>query len=161
MSQIFSNFYQEIHQFQKYIKNTPKKYPQSNHKKIQGKENLDNIDNTSDDYMKTLENKSFAKKIKKVFTQKKYKVNQKVYYKNGKGIKFNLFKEKEIGLNEWDKKINILESEEDYDSDENVIKDGKARTKNDIIEALRLFKNNKFKDIMNYSKYCKYTNNKI
>ena len=153
MSQIYSNFYQEIHQFQKYIKNTPKKYPQSNHKKIQGKENLDNIDNSSDD--------SFAKKIKKVFTQKKYKVNQKVYYKNGKGIKFNLFKEKEIGLNEWDKKINILESEEDYDSDENVIKDGKARTKNDIIEALRLFKNNKFKDIMNYSKYCKYTNNKI
>ena len=153
MSQIYSNFYQEIHQFQKYIKNTPKKYPQSNHKKIQGKENLDNIDNSSDD--------SFAKKIKKVFTQKKYKVNQKVYYKNGKGIKFNLFKEKEIGLNEWDKKINILESEEDYDSDENVIKDGKARTKNDIIEALRLFKNNKFKDIMNYSKYCKYSNNKI
>ena len=148
MSQLYSNFYQEIHQFQKYIKNTPKKYPQSNHKKIQGKENLDNIDNSSDD--------SFAKKIKKVFTQKKYKVNQKVYYKNGKGIKFNLFKEKEIGLNEWDKKINILESEEDYDSDENVIKDGKARTKNDIIEALRLFKNNKFKDIMNYSKYCKY-----
>ena len=158
MSNISSNFYKDLQQFQKYISNIPKKYPHSNYKKSSGKENLDNTDNTSDNYMKTLENKSYAKKNKIVFTPTKYHVNQKVYYKNGKGTKFNLFKEREIGLNGWDEKINILESEEDYDSDENVIKDGKAKTKDDIIEALRLFKNNKFKDIENYSKYCKYTN---
>ena len=156
MSNISSFFYKDLQQFQKYINNIPKKYPHSNYKKLSGKENLDNTDDTSDNYMKTLENKSHGKKSKIVFTPKKLKVYQKVYYKNGKGTKFNLFNEKEIGLNGWDKKINILESEEDYDSDENVINDGKVKTKDDIIEALRLFKNNKFKDIMNYSKYCKY-----
>ena len=72
-------------------------------------------------------------------------MKQKIYYKNGKGFKFNLFKEREIGLNGWDKKINILESEEDYDSDDNIILDGKGKTKDDIIEAMRLFRNNKFK----------------
>ena len=55
----------------------------------------------------------------------------------------------QIGLNGWNKKISILESEEDYDSDENVIMNGKAKTKDDLNEAMRLFKRNKFKDINN------------
>ena len=157
MTNISHNFYQE---FQHLIKNTQKNYPHSNYKRPPGKENLDNSDDTPENYINTLETNLYVKKFKKIFTPGKFNVKQKVYYKNGKGMKFNLFREREIGLNGWDKKINILESEEDYDSDENVIMDGKGKTKDDLIEALRIFKINKFKEIKNYSKYCKYNNKK-
>ena len=156
MSNISFTFYQE---FQNYIKNDKKNFSRSNYKKAPGKENFNNFIDPPEQDLNILEAKSSVNKRKNLYTPRKFNVKQKIYYKNGKGFKFNLFKEREIGLNGWDKKINILESEEDYDSDDNIILDGKGKTKDDIIEAMRLFKNNKFKEIQNYSKYCKY--NKI
>ena len=100
--------------------------------------------------------KSNFNKQKKSFNPFSFNIGTKEFYKDGKSEEFNLFKEKEIGLNGWDKKINILESEEDYDSDQSIINDGKGKAKDDLNEAFKLFKKNRFKDIFNYKLYCKY-----
>ena len=155
MSKISSNYYQE---FQYLNKIKIKQYAKSNYKKAPGKENIENFEESQENYINTLDEKSPIMKLKKIYTPKKFNVKIKTFYKDGKSTKFNLYKEGEIGLNGWNKKISILESEEDYDSDENVIMNGKAKTKDDLNEAMRLFKRNKFKDINNYLKYCKYGN---
>ena len=54
------------------------------------------------------------------------------------------------------KNIKIIETEEDYDSDDSVIKDGLKKVEEDLSEALRIMKSKNFKELKNYSKYCKY-----
>ena len=103
-----------------------------------------------------IDSRSNFKKMKKINNSQKYNVNKKEYNKAGKNEVFNLFKEKEIKINNYDNDIKILESEEDFDSDEDIISDGVRKSKIDLNEALILFKKNKFKDIINYNLYCKY-----
>ena len=103
-----------------------------------------------------IDSRSNFKKMKKINNSQKYNVNKKEYNKAGKNEVFNLFKEKEIKINNYDNDIKILESEEDFDSDEDIISDGVRKSKIDLNEALILFKKNKFKDIINYNLYYKY-----
>ena len=59
-------------------------------------------------------------------------------------------------MNGWDKKIDIRESEEDYDSDDEIVGDGIDKIKEDLKIGLKIFKKNNFKEIVNYGKYRKY-----
>ena len=139
----------------KSLKVTKKNFANSCYKRAPGKENSENTNNDSENNLDYLEHYS-CKKNKKIYEEKKFNVGTKVYYKNGKCTKFNLFKEKELQLNQLGKNIKIIETEEDYDSDDNVIKDGLKKVEEDLSEALRIMKSKNFKELKNYSKYCKY-----
>ena len=83
-------------------------------------------------------------------------IGEKLFYKkNGRSEKFRLFNENEIGLNKYDDKVSILESEEDYDSDDMIIIDGVKKAEEDLFEGIEIFKKDHFKDIHNYQKYYK------
>ena len=154
MSNNYSNFGQDISHL---IKKKTNIFAKSNLKKAQNKKYMEKNSDDSENNINVYETQlSLKKKKKLLYIPKDYNVRKKKYYKEGKSIEFDLYKEKEIGLDGWNEKINILESEEDYDSDENVIFDGKLKSKNDLSEALKMFSKNKFKEIQNYEKYCKY-----
>ena len=153
MSNKFSNFSEAFVSFKKLPK---KNFPKSYHKKAKDKENSENITNESSYDMEYLEKKSIPQKWKKEHNYNKLNISQKEFYKKGTSKKFYLVKENEIGLNGWDKKIEILEQEEDYESDEGVIREGKNKVKDDLNEAFRIFRRNKFNEINDYGKYCKF-----
>ena len=70
-----------------------------------------------------------------------------------------MFNEDDLGLNKYDNKINIMSAEEDYDSDDMIIMDGKCKAQEDLMDAVENIKKNKFKNIFNYKKY--YVNKKL
>ena len=111
---------------------------------------------------KNLEKKSGCLKKKKLnFPMKNIIAGKKEFYKkNGKSENFILYTENELGLNAFDKKLNsnIFNSEEDYDSDDMIIMEGKYKVQEDLIDAIENIKKNKFKNIYNYQKY--YVNEK-
>ena len=139
----------------KSLKITKKNLDNSCNKRELGKENSDNVSSDTENTSEYLEKYPFKKnKIK--YNQKKFNIKTKEYHKNGKVTKFNLFKEKEINLNKFDKDIEINDSEKDCDSDNNIIKDGLKKVVDDLQEAFLIMKSKKFKELNNYSKYCKY-----
>ena len=96
-----------------------------------------------------LKSKKFLKPSKNIFIGTK-----EFYKKNGKSERFSLFSEKEIKLNIFDTKTtNILSSEEDYDSDDMIVKDGTKKAEEDLIEAVENVQKFNFKDIYNYHLY--------
>ena len=110
-----------------------------------------------------MEENSHNLKSKKINNQiKSIIAGKKVFYKkNGKSEIVKLYNENDIGLNKFDKKINskIYSSEEDYDSDDMIIMDGKCKAQEDLMDAVENIKKNKFKNIFNYQKY--YVNKKL
>ena len=153
MSNKFTNFFEEFKSIKKMNK---KNYFNSYYKKAPGKENSDNFFDDPDINLNLLEQNSNLKKNRKVRNEKNFNVKEKSFGEKGQSKKFVLFNDKEIGLNTYHHKVNILEAEEDYDSDENVIEEGMRKVKNDLNDAIKKFKQYKFKDIINYGKYCKY-----
>ena len=83
-------------------------------------------------------------------------IDKKVFYKkDGRTEQFNLYQERDIGLNKYDNQIDIMPSEEDYDSDNMIIMDGKKKAEKDLIEAVEIIKRNNLEEVSNYVKYCK------
>ena len=110
------------------------------------------------DEIKMIEKKMFAKmKKKKLYNPTKYfTFKEKILYnKNGRKEKFNLFIEEELGLNKYDDKVNILPIEEDYDSDDMIIMDGKKKTEQELFQAFEILKKKNLNEINNYKKYYK------
>lgn len=108
------------------------------------------------------------KRIKISYTEhKNITINYKKYYKED-GISYEIFplyKEKEIRINIYDKKVQIESAEEDYNSDENVLENGKKKIMDDLIEALKTIKKqgknafvncNKYKHFFKSKKYPKF-----
>ena len=110
-----------------------------------------------EDEIKIMNKKFFnLKKKKMLYPKRNIYVDKKLFYKkDGRPEKFQLFKESELELNAFENKVNILQSEEDYDSDDMIITDGVKKAQEDLFEALEIFRKNHFKDIKNYQKYCK------
>ena len=179
MSSDIKKFYEEYEQFQKKVSSNPisgkpanvktnkfnkscKKNEKNNNTVFPfaygiNKNNDENNQNLEDE-IKMLEKKSFNLKKKKLFKPMNNITTIRVkefYKKNGRKEKFNLYNENELGLNIFDDKVNILQSEEDYDSDDMIIMDGKRKAEEDLIEAIEIFKKNNFKEIINYQKYYK------
>ena len=155
MSKTLINYNEELKHF---IKDNKKNYAFTNYKKKIFREDKENIMNESDNIINILEVSSALKKRKINNRLNNIKVDKKEYNKDGKKTKFNLYKDKDLGLNIYDKQIKILDSEEDYESDEKIIMDGKIKTREDLSEALKIFNKKKFEEINNFSKYCKYKN---
>ena len=179
MSSDIKKFYEEYVQFQKNTSSNPISGKQANvktnkyNKSCQKNEknnntivpfvcgiNKNNDENNQnlEDEIKMLEKKSFNLKKKKLFNPMKNitTIREKIFYKkNGRKVKFNLYIENELGLNKFDDKVNILQSEEDFDSDDMIIMDGKLKAEEDLFEAVELFKKNSFKEVNNYKKYYK------
>ena len=110
-----------------------------------------------DSDIRLLEKKNCYVKFSKLLSPKKnITIGEKVFYKkDGRPEKFTLFNENDLGLNKFDNKINIMPSEEDYDSDDMIIMDGTQKAQADLFEAVEIVKKNGLKDIYNYQKYYK------
>jgi len=119
------------------------------------KNNEEIINQDSD--INALEKKYRYIKFNKILSPKKnMNIEEKVFYKkDGRPVKFSLFNENDLGINTFDFKINIMSSEEDYDSDDMIIMDGTKKAQEDLFEMVEFVKKNGFKDIFNYQKYYK------
>lgn len=153
MSNKFTNFAKE---FQSMKKMNNKNYFNSYYKKAPGKENSENFMDDSELNINILEQNSNLKKNRIAYKGKQFNVREKTFMSKDHRKKFCLFREKEIKLNGWDNKVDILDSEEDYDSDDNIINQGFKKTINDLDEAIKKLKRNKFEVIINFPKYYKY-----
>ena len=100
--------------------------------------------------------KLILKKIKKPFSQKKNKINTVKHYKeDGKAVEFPLFKEKELNIDVYDKKVTIESGEDDYLSDEGTIEYGMKKVEKDLIAAFELIKKENCRCLENLKKYSK------
>lgn len=90
-------------------------------------------------------------KVKKYFPVKKKKVEYvKHYREDGRAVRFKVFKEKDLNINKFDDEIDIQSSEEDYGSDEDIIKHGKEKSEREMLEAFEFIKKNKLESFANY-----------
>ena len=99
--------------------------------------------------------KVFEKKNKKLNNVKRNTITKKREYfnNNGNSEEFNLYTDKQIGLDKFELKIKILSSEEDYDSDDSIVFSGKKKTENDLKLALEQVKNSDLKASITNLKY--------
>ena len=110
-----------------------------------------------EDEIKMLEKKTLNFKKKKVLAPiNNLTVTNKYFYKkDGRTQKFKLYRENELGISIFNNKVDILQAEEDYDSDDMIVMDGVKKAEEDLLEAIKLVQKNNFKDIHNYQKYYK------
>ena len=96
------------------------------------------------------------KRIKITYTDyKKITIDYRKFYKED-GISYEIFplyKENEIKINIYDKKVKIESAEEDYDSDDDVLENGKKKISDDLIEAFEIIKKEGKKAFVNCNKY--------
>ena len=105
-----------------------------------------------------LEKKYINMKKKKLNNPNITTIKEKIFYtEDGKETKFNLYKENELGINIFDDKVTILDSEEDYESDETIVMDGKRKSEQDLLKGIELFE----KKNLALSKIIKNIINKI
>ena len=96
------------------------------------------------------------RKNKKLSTQKKNKINVVKYYKeDGDYVNFPIYKEKEINIDIFDKKVKIESGEDDFESDKGTIDYGIKKVGKDLISAFDLIKKENSKCIENLKKYSK------
>ena len=122
--------------------------------------NIKKYNNIEDDETSTNSEISFDKfvfrKNKKLSTQKKSKINLIKYYKeDGYVVNFPLFKEKEINIDLYDKKVDIESGEDDFESDQGTIDYGKNKVNKDLITAFELIKKENSHCLGNLKKYSK------
>ena len=110
----------------------------------------------SNNSLKSFE-KFIFKKNKKSSVQKKLVIKSVKYYnEDGEIIKFPLFNEKDIKIDEYDNKVKIESAEDDFESDECTLDYGKKKVNNDLLEALSYIKKENTNCLVNYKKYGKY-----
>ena len=120
-----------------------KKYPKEDYE--------DSVNDSSFEFEKLI-----FKKNKKVYSQKKTRINFVKYYKeDGKAVTFPLFKERDIKIDEYDDKVKIESAEDDFESDESTLDYGKKRVKNDLIEAFAHIKKENINCLVNYKRFSR------
>jgi hypothetical protein len=113
-------------------------------------------DEESNNSLKNFE-KFIFKKNKKSSVQKKLAIKFVKYYnEDGEIIKFPLFNERDIKIDEYDNKVKIESAEDDFESDECTLDYGKKKVNNDLLEALDYIKKENTNCLVNYKKYGKY-----
>ena len=101
--------------------------------------------------------KFMFKKKKKSHIKKNVEIKFIKYYKeDGEKVRFPLFNERDIKIDEYDSKVKIESAEDDFDSDEYTIDFGKKKVDNDLLEALTFIKNDIIDCLVNYKKYGKF-----
>ena len=123
--------------------NFQKRYPKE--------DNEDSPNNSSTE----IEKYSF-KKHKKIYSQKKAKIELVKYFKeDGKPVNFPLFKEKLINIDEYDNKVKIESAEDDFESDESTLDYGRKKVEEDLMAAFSIIKKDNINCLVNYKKYFK------
>jgi hypothetical protein len=127
-------------------------------KNIIKKRNPKEEDEESNNSLLSLEKEAF-KKIKKPYVQKNVEIKFIKYYKeDGEKVKFPLFNERDIKIDEYDNQVKIESAEDDFESDESTMDYGKKRVDNDLLEAFTFIKKEKenINCLINYQRYGKY-----
>ena len=97
------------------------------------------------------------KKFKKPFSQKKAKIQLVKYFKeDGDYVNFPIFKEREVKIDIYDKKVQIESGEDDFLSDEGTIDYGLKKVEKDLISAFEIIKKENCRCIDNLKRYSKY-----
>ena len=136
---IYSDLISKRLNLKNYIKNYPK-----------------DEDETSINSNKSYE-KLALKKNKKLFSQKKPKIETVKYYKeDGDYINFRFFKEKELHIDIYDKKVDIESGEDDFLSDAATIDYGLKKVEKDLLRAFEIIKKENCRCLENLKRYHKY-----
>ena len=139
---IYSDLIPERQKLQKYIKSYPK----------------DEDDETSINSNYSYD-KLPLKKFKKPFSQKKPKIKLVKYFKeDGDFINFPIFKERELKIDIYDKKVNIESGEDDFLSDEGTIDYGLKKVEKDLLNAFDIIKKENCRCLGNLKRYSKLIN---
>ena len=97
------------------------------------------------------------KKFKKPFSQKKAKIQLVKYFKeDGDYVNFPIFKEREVKIDIYDKKVQIESGEDDFLSDDGTIDYGLKKVEKDLISAFEIIKKENCRCIGNLKRYSKY-----
>ena len=97
------------------------------------------------------------KKFKKPFSQKKAKIQLVKYFKeDGDYVNFPIFKEREVKIDIYDKKVQIESGEDDFLSDEGTIDYGLKKVEKDLISAFEIIKKENCRCLGNLKRYSKY-----
>ncbi len=100
--------------------------------------------------------KLILKKIKKPYSQKKDKIDTVKYYKeDGDVVHFPIYKERQLNIDLYDKKVDIESGEDDYLSDQGTIDYGLQKVEKDLISAFELIKKENCRCIENLKTYSK------
>ena len=137
---IYSDLLPNRQNLEKYVKKYPK----------------DEDDETSVNSNYSNDKLSF-KKFKKPFSQKKAKIQLVKYFKeDGDYVNFPIFKEREVKIDIYDKKVQIESGEDDFLSDEGTIDYGLKKVEKDLISAFEIIKKENCRCIGNLKRYSKY-----
>ena len=129
---------------------------QNNQNSIQKKYPKEDDEDSPNNSLSHLE-KFVFKKNKKIYSQKKQKVDIVKYFKeDGEAINFPLYKEKDIKIDIYDNQVKIESAEDDFESDEGTLEYGKKRVEKDLIEAFAAIRKDKIDCLVNYRKYNKF-----
>ena len=97
------------------------------------------------------------KKNKKLISQKKSKIQTVKYYKEDGGyVIFPSFKEREVHIDVYDKKVDIESGEDDFLSDEGTIDYGLKKVEKDLISAFEIIKKENCHCIENLRRFSKF-----
>lgn len=120
-------------------------------KKYPKEDNEDSINDSSFEFEKLI-----FKKSKKVYSQKKSKINFVKYYKeDGEAVNFPLYKERDIKIDIYDSKVKIESAEDDFESDETTLDYGKKRVENDLNEAFSQIKKENINCLVNLKRFSR------
>ena len=96
------------------------------------------------------------KRNKKGISQRKAKINLVKYFKeDGDAVDFPIFKESELKIDIYDKKVSIESGEDDFLSDEGTIDYGMKKVEKDLINAFEIIKKENSRCIGNLKRYSK------
>ena len=101
--------------------------------------------------------KNILPKNKKIFDQRKI-IEKKIKFKSDKEDKyFNLFTSRDLKFEDLDEELSLEGVEDDLNSDEDVINEGKKKTIKELETGMKVFEKKKFNIINNY---IDFNNNK-
>ena len=136
---IYSDLIPERQKFQKYIK----KYPKDEDDETSMNSNYSN-------------DKLPLTKFKKPLSQKKPKIELIKYFKeDGDYVNFPIYKERELKIDIYDKKVTIESGEDDFLSDEGTIDYGLQKVEKDLLNAFDIIKKENCRCLENLKRYSK------
>ena len=137
---IYSDLLPDRQNLEKYVK----KYPKDEEDETSVNSNYSN-------------DKLSLKKFKKPFSQKKAKIQLVKYFKeDGDYVNFPIFKEREVKIDIYDKKVQIESGEDDFLSDDGTIDYGLKKVEKDLVSAFEIIKKENCRCIGNLKRYSKY-----
>ena len=140
----YTDLYSDLISSRQNLEKCVKKYPKDEDDETSANSNFSN-------------DKFYFKKNKKIYSPKRAKINFVKYYKeDGMTVDFPIYKERELNIDIYDKKVDIESGEDDFLSDEGTINYGLDKVKKDLIATFEIIKKENYHCIENLKKYSKF-----